>query len=1712
MTQISKRSSFSLLRTNPRLTTNIKIVNSNNRVYLDAIEADPVLTKSIYKKFDVTGGTFSYDIYNFYNRTGKLPLNLAYKPLQNYSYDNVKSSLSEQYDFVYSSGAYTKNSALYDEEFAIFAPLWVEKDNIPEYFIILKLEGPVTRNSKDSLDLVSLDNEINSNTNFFDNYVKGSKLVKTINLKDGTNIGNYIRTHANDSSFPDGSIYATIKKNELSYINGISYHNGGFCQVANNFYDELVLSDKTILEKDNTITNKFMDLGVIHPNILNLEFLFDDNEEYEINRYMGFYVSEAQLTQFKVTQEFLNSKSQNNVIKVEEFLSNKQNISLTNFYNRMPYVKDVHDNIHLISQDSEFQKINEYVDTSTLNTVFNVDENLSTDADDNSFEVILPWHIKYNNIYYNNLFVCTNSYITFGGPASDYADLGSNKPSLPTIFISGADNSAQHIFSGIHPNKQDAFLIRYEGYFNPESPDGTSNIIWEITFFKNSGNIEINIISNDRGTAGVGGMSDGTNWLLQHENFTSNNLKFSVDENFNIINLHSTPLELVTKTKYLNNSLFSGYEPTRTIDVLKTEKRGRSSFVFKVNGPVSDDTQIRIDKTELNILNINDNDPSFDYFGVRGHSTIAAGEAQSIVFSINGNSSDIAKAIAKAINNIEILAGEQIFSAIAQNDYVIVYIKIQTSFWDTLKWSIFSTAEEFPFTILNQNVLVEDAFDYILTLNSIKDTYPIIDDTLFLQGKKVSSTFKGGSDRSNNRLIISIDRVNDFYTLNNIDSVFVKGSTTYSEIENIACYLDEPLYDKDGVIYKFNDIEKWGVLLLNENSNVTYNNKVIINKEKFPVFGYFSFFPIKDFDFDMYNLDYTKCEDSKLVQLWNYYLSKLNDYVFVSSDQDAHFYKLNTLLGIFDNEFLSAKGYTKLNEVNFNEDYDILKEIAKTNNALVQQADAVLNEYDRLNEKYLTTFATFSKVVPFVNKWVGDDLSTDVRNNNYRLNVDQSFGHLNFSPSFDYFNRDPRYFTHEWYLLQKYPPYFTKEDKINSYSYFDTNINESLLKSTQFDYFNDYFTRRFVEHSPIKTDYKYSIFSGGSSQKFAECIFRGVKVRIKKRIENSLINYNLKDKKLLTDRTYNGWKFAAVLALNNENEVGTSIKFIKNSTFNNITCLIKTDLSDFIQNDFIDRTLLYTINHRVQPNNDVINYADKVMPGQIYKAVRNSDGTFKILAKYLNNRNFPNFKNDIILNANNSYNDIIFKNSSNNITIKFIGINSINDNDSFNCTEIKVIYDNTEYPIDSFNIENNIIDDTSYLDIPGLPNSDAMNYFLQCIKSTDMLYEGGGYNGYHSIIKDISFANLANSINLGDPKIQYIEIDENGNELNGNFIIELIKPDTELSSTYLEAVPILPNKDINELNSFNIFGYDLAFKNRTTIQSIYRNQFYFNPKVYDVVKFCDDSNIEQLMLKNTKFFLGDSFNIKNLFFNKINTQNNVNILKLTNLNQYPLIDQCAISKKDFNIFKSNWDTNYYNEFITEKNSMDIIGTAEQFEQRSFFGSKLMLIPKSIQISYIGESPINSSTNTISIEELKNGVIYEDSKNTLKINILTDILLQNFLLNEPRFVSQFSNYINENYSFGQLNLEDDIRRYISLNIKQRYIIKDIVLWKKSISYLDKSANLFKLDLNETQKMENSFNRVTNFINEKRSSFDNLITYNKKLDETEQFSLTINLLKI
>jgi len=66
---ILQKTSFGLLRTNPRLTTNVKlVVDSKDLLYLESFDATRELSKSKYNGFRVSSNNdYYFDLYRFYN-------------------------------------------------------------------------------------------------------------------------------------------------------------------------------------------------------------------------------------------------------------------------------------------------------------------------------------------------------------------------------------------------------------------------------------------------------------------------------------------------------------------------------------------------------------------------------------------------------------------------------------------------------------------------------------------------------------------------------------------------------------------------------------------------------------------------------------------------------------------------------------------------------------------------------------------------------------------------------------------------------------------------------------------------------------------------------------------------------------------------------------------------------------------------------------------------------------------------------------------------------------------------------------------------------------------------------------------------------------------------------------------------------------------------------------------------------------------------------------------------------------------------------------------------------------------------------------------------------------------------------------------------------------------------------------------------------------
>jgi len=167
--------------------------------------------------------------------------------------------------------------------------------------------------------------------------------------------------------------------------------------------------------------------------------------------------------------------------------------------------------------------------TSGLNSIITKDYNASAfyalgttfagGVDDGFYTVPIYWNINFLGTIYNNIFVGTNSYVTFGGGSTQFSGLNYGTPNLPKILICSADNSVQKLwygYTGSAPNR--ALIVRFEGindlhYYDPNNilpmdsphyPGGSYGankgpMVWEMKFFENNPTvIELQVIENSK--------------------------------------------------------------------------------------------------------------------------------------------------------------------------------------------------------------------------------------------------------------------------------------------------------------------------------------------------------------------------------------------------------------------------------------------------------------------------------------------------------------------------------------------------------------------------------------------------------------------------------------------------------------------------------------------------------------------------------------------------------------------------------------------------------------------------------------------------------------------------------------------------------------------------------------------------------------------------------------------------------------------------------------------------------------------------------------------------------------------------------------------------------------------------------------------------------------------------------------------------------------
>lgn len=1313
--------SFGVLRTNPKLTGNIKItVDSGGGVWLNSLDASPELSLQRYKKFRVTGNnTYAKDIYNFFGE-GTLSKEIIFQVGKKTEGEKQPAeTFSQQYDFFYGSGASTLIDRNYDENFRYFQPMWIN-DVLPEFFVIFKVPDPTSypypsgvstiKNGTQYKVIQKPETEIpfivryfDANTNSQKNYADGefftgntlssgfeivqgegvvtemnelkflnnvdnveeyfnkkilpyAQVVSTFDLRSNTTIGKYIRSIVNNPGFSPTPINFSLQKNTFTYFNGVSVNEGVFTRKGEILNDYLTSERSTPqIDFEEYMTDGFSRNNIICPNLLNLEFLFDDpdSEVYTINRYMGFYVSRNNIGEFKLNGdfffEFKNSPDNLNLPK-----PSRNNIGF--YYNQSPAYQSSTGGVRLYYEGAsgwipgsenanvlDPQKL--YYITDKFDRFYSLSRNenyvngsfISNTPDYLKFGPYEPITTKIEKAYsvldpdfgYQNTIIITEGNHTF--ESGSIITISGSTPQLngqwPVTIPSGATGNSLQIpvvlSSGL------GVVIGSTGYISGSTVSYVDPLIWP------NQNAEGGFSFR---TVGSTGSSSGS---------------------------------LVIGNKKINLSDFTGPdEKIGSFPGFITGERGRSYIDIKFKKQLDLDNPVTFKIIWPN-GSIGDLDEKYDLVNSGDYAGTLPGWSSGSFYSTGssyyfnwsqGKVSDFSKAFNGAVSSITTVVwdtGASDGTSIiriknpGQNQNSEYFISVFSNYSDFISqyagiWNQFSGYS------LNQIVLVgKNYFKSNSTIPANQygsnvsptnspdwDVYFPFEFSGYLDIKGVDASeissiqnFIGGSSQTQNRVAFPITE-SDVITPGNWIQVQEGNGITggLSMISTVTRYVDKPIYDNDpisttGTVTGFSGYDEYLVATLSDSNAVIS----LGSDSNFNVFsmtslysGVFTFFDLKDFDFDFWSSKYgitptpefhryfqlIPDQSGQIVPFEKYYVRRGEIQVqglsvpmkegqiffstFATQFKDLRLRGQSAIVlpaafteVKYENSFPAVTnpvdyGTNVPSEVDLNafpgfygiqsiSTDDIVDESVKQTVFIYGKLST---EYEYLEENYTVARANKSRIVPYINKW-GYKGGTDARGNQYRLNVTPAFSPTNFSPGFQQDQPNPNYLTHEWPILEGLPqqyPVSAIPDQ-NNYLPYKIDLNKVQDASPSEEaYFLDRFTVDPKDYPSPYSNSKAQIkefftpFYYNQTTGFYETVFRGAKVSLKRR--STLPNPQTDSEKFVPGfRGFEDYKFSSILRVIPEDSTSVqspvSYEIIENTTQKSILFVTRVVVKDY---------------------------------------------------------------------------------------------------------------------------------------------------------------------------------------------------------------------------------------------------------------------------------------------------------------------------------------------------------------------------------------------------------------------------------------------------------------------------------------------------------------------------------------------------------------------
>lgn len=1188
--------SFMLLRTNPSLTGNIKITtDSGGGVSLNSINANSVLSDNRFKKYNVTkGSNYATDLYNFLD-SGSLSPNIVFDVARKTDGD-IKSAddFSLQYDFFYTAGATTLIDKNYSENFSYLAPLCIKKE-IPDFFVIFKTPDPLSYPYPQNVPSDS---------------IQDGKKYKVIQDPDSDTP--FIIAYGNDSLgspiyYRDGEFF------EGSSLIGSSYRISGGIKAGKGkvvLFDENLYLDSVkdvpqyfrnkILSKSYVISTFDLRRGTVIGDYIRgifenpafppgpIDFNFGDNS------YSYYHGVDYRRGVYTKAGEFMH-----------EYVSSPDSTSMLDFEK---YVTDGFSRNGIISTsilNLEFAFNDPTSDDYTINRYFGMYVSRNDLAE---LRLNGDFYYKYKDLEgNNNLPKPSRSNVGYY-----YANTSYNVTSSTGIrlfyenslgWLPGSNdtnvNDSEKLYYLTDRNDNFYSLLRTENYTNL-SPDSVKYGPYDV-------------VTDTFLSSGSSGATSGSfvipNKSVDLRNFTG------VDDFIG---------------SYIGNILPDKGRSYMDIEFMRTYNLNKP-LVFKITWPGGSITERGI---KFDILR------SGDYSGIfpwLPGSYYNFGSAR-VFNASDGTVYDVASSISSLLQEI----GSISWDSATSYGSSITRIKIPGSSSNSeFSVSVFSDYDYFASRFMgylddsatyssgdivinsNRDYLEYDGSNWIeyRTFDPGKSGYGKIFGLDFSQASR-DFNFSGGSDYSSGRFSFS-SQDSDIIKVGN----WVQTSKGFSRISSITRFVDLPAYDSSsGMVETFKNFD---TLLVANLENPDRSIPLTDGDKKISIYsnaklysGVFTFYDVKDFDFDYWSSNYSKTPNPETLR----YFSLPSSTSGVIKDGELYYVKRGSVKygtqtyqqGTLNSVFLGNSSFSSFDDLKESGVSAIVVPAKFTD--LIYQGTSHLyesnikyeanldlfggfygmesidfgssspdiddkislfnynklnTEYDYLRENYNINTSNVSRIVPFINKW-GLVEGDDCRGNRYRLNSSPVFTPSNFSPSIERTGADPLYFTHEWFLLEQPPIDYPVSEINNQSSYLPAPPDYAKLISADPSDAN-YFSRMFTV-SPEDYPGNYSNNSGSTreffsilrfnlSNGFYETVFRGIRYTIRRRSNIPGIDITDSRSFIPNYRGFEDYKFSVLLRVEKEDSslIQSPVRYevIENETQKFILVLVTVVISDY---------------------------------------------------------------------------------------------------------------------------------------------------------------------------------------------------------------------------------------------------------------------------------------------------------------------------------------------------------------------------------------------------------------------------------------------------------------------------------------------------------------------------------------------------------------------